>query len=234
MRLSPWGKDVQFSHWHEPDGPIESIPLYVYRRCTKEEAYEWEKSIRPRNVLRVKIRFTKDQYPDQRRAHLVEFIGKERSAPELKAAAKDRRPATLDDKFFQTLTLDRQRSCYDTTRKWKSRNVDIKIYEDDTKKLQSLLRKVEKLWTNETKLDQHVRDVAANDLLSVKNSNWLNDGEKPLSRKKFQSQLKLIGIAFSSDSTYEFAFDAGDMFFGHDVIVHGKITGGPHRAELIG
>jgi hypothetical protein len=225
---------VQFSHWRIVGGEIETIPLYIYRECKEDEIRPWMKSIQPRNMLRVKVQFTRSIVPEQRRAKIIELIGKDRSDTELRAAAKDRRPAKIADPYFKTLTLDRSADCYRTKVKWRTKAVDLCFDLDNEKKLTTLCRKAEAFWRTAKEQDGHTRATAVRDLLELKNDSWLEQGERKVTPRQFASRLKLTSVVVSKNGAFEFVFDDGDLFMGHDVVVHGTFSAGPKRADIGG
>ena len=83
-------------------------------------------------------------------------------------------------------------------------------------------------------MDRRVRECAATKLLKVKNSSWLDDGEKPMTKDKFIAKLKLDVICFYGDSTFNFLFDDADLFWGHSVVVRGTLDNGPEDADIEG
>jgi hypothetical protein len=67
--------------------------------------------------------------------------------------------------------------------------------------------------------DERARDLAADELLSVKNENWVGDEETPLSREEFKSRMALESISINPGPYIQFFFDDGDLFAGHTIIV---------------
>ncbi len=113
-----WLFGVQFSHWRVSGGEIETIPLYVQQRGTEAELDRWGRSIRPRNMLRMRVQFTRSPVKEQKRAKLVKYLGKDNSDKELRRAAKDKRPSRIDVPYFKSLVLKRDQQCFCGSTKW--------------------------------------------------------------------------------------------------------------------
>lgn len=64
-----------------------------------------------------------------------------------------------------------------------------------------------------------VDNVIVRDLLGLKNSNWLQEKETPLTEETFVNKIKLISITFFDDLSFDLDFDDGDTFAGHTIVV---------------
>lgn len=85
-----------------------------------------------------------------------------------------------------------------------------------------------KRWTNDA-----IR-VATEQLLSLKNGEWLGEKERPMSPDRFGKRLSLIEIAIDAGGTFVFYFDDGDLFFGHTISVRGGLPDGFTDAGIAG
>jgi hypothetical protein len=73
----------------------------------------------------------------------------------------------------------------------------------------------------------------ADDLLPLKNSGWLGDGEAPLTKAEFITRLRLDGVNHY-DESMDLFFDDGGMFLGHSLMVTIEGEHKPDRAQLVG
>ncbi|QKJ29867.1 DUF2262 domain-containing protein [Mucilaginibacter mali] len=64
-----------------------------------------------------------------------------------------------------------------------------------------------------------VNEVIIRDLLQLKNDNWLNEDETPLTKESFLKSIRLTSIGFYEDTNFSLYYDDGDLFFGHTIIV---------------
>lgn len=63
---------------------------------------------------------------------------------------------------------------------------------------------------------------AAKQLLSIKNEEWLQEGESPLDEKMFTKALKIARININADGSMSFYYNAGNLFWGHVIVVEVK------------
>ena len=66
---------------------------------------------------------------------------------------------------------------------------------------------------------EKVEEAIADELLELKNESWLDEDERPVSKKTFIKRLVIESIEFYSDSSAELWFDDGDLFWGHAVTI---------------
>lgn len=66
----------------------------------------------------------------------------------------------------------------------------------------------------------------AEQLLSIKNEDWLDSNDSPLTARQFKAKLTFESVVVSADENFTFWFSDGDMFGGHGIeisrIVHLK------------
>lgn len=92
---------------------------------------------------------------------------------------------------------------------------------------------MEKLIPMISEIDAKCRSCAADELLEIKNDEWLDEDEDPISREDFMEKLILRGAEFSAESV-TFWYEDGDMFWGHCVMVECLADGTPDYAEMMG
>lgn len=66
---------------------------------------------------------------------------------------------------------------------------------------------------------EKVEEAIADKLLELKNESWLDENEKPVSKKAFMKRLTIESIEFYHDSSAQLWFDDGDLFWGHAVTI---------------
>ena len=79
-----------------------------------------------------------------------------------------------------------------------------------------------------------VMAFAVEKLLALKNDVWLGEDETRFSARQFRKQLRLYSINVYADGRFEFWFEDGDLFWGHDVEIDGSLKGGLVSADLAG
>ncbi|MEM1116962.1 MAG: DUF2262 domain-containing protein [Bacteroidota bacterium] len=70
-------------------------------------------------------------------------------------------------------------------------------------------------------------------LRPIKNESWLDDGEAPLTEAAFRDRLALGSIDVTA-SGFVVAFDDGDLFWGHAILVEGTPDGTFTEASIAG
>ncbi len=63
------------------------------------------------------------------------------------------------------------------------------------------------------------RLYAAESMLSLKNNEWLSEGEQPIDTETFMERIRLQGIEPCQNGNLKLWCDAGDMFSGHSIAV---------------
>ena len=62
-------------------------------------------------------------------------------------------------------------------------------------------------------------EYAIAELLALKNSGWLEEGEEPLIAEEFIARLRLEDINILPHGIAEFWYDDGDVFWGHGIVL---------------
>lgn len=75
---------------------------------------------------------------------------------------------------------------------------------------------------------------AAESLLPLKNGEWQDDAEGPLSENEFAARLRGSSVTFYPDQSVDFVFQDGGLFFGHSVVVSFDHAAGFTSASISG
>lgn len=231
---SPYYRDVQFSKWREVGGEICGIPLYVREPCKKSDIRSWMKKITAGSMLHMEIRLTKKLVEDQLRGKVVRYIGKTRADKELLEAAKDKRPSTIEVPGFGVFTLDSRHDCYVTTISIAKSRAALEVRSDRKRTIDTLCQRIQQQGLLKREYQTRMLDVLERDLLPLKNEQWLEDDEKPVTRTQFRRAPRLASIEIATNGAYECVFDDGGQFWGHDLVVYGSLKTGPKHADLYG
>jgi hypothetical protein len=84
------------------------------------------------------------------------------------------------------------------------------------------------------RLVPEAKGYVTDQLLDIKNGHWLEDDEKPLSRRRFMSHLTPKTLIARTPVDWEMYFDAAELFWGHDILVFWNATKGFEGAETVG
>ncbi|MFX1397340.1 MAG: DUF2262 domain-containing protein [Promethearchaeota archaeon] len=81
---------------------------------------------------------------------------------------------------------------------------------------------------------EKAKDFAVSELLTLKNENWLDENENEIKETEFKTRMSLTCVYFSEDEEFEFTFDDGDLFWGHEIVLDGNIEEGFMDADIVG
>ncbi len=221
--------------WQRGDGPVQVCECDVIKKATTRTITQMQKTMKTWNIVRFRARIAKDNVTGKPHALLVKYIGKDKSTELSRVVKELKKPVTFVDSKLGSFKLDRAFHTFDGKTTWNNQSVYITLNEKDVtnKPMDSLmhaktLRRAQKTW------ERRMAACAADKLLDTLNNYWLDDGQKPISKKKFVEALTLESITVSHDGTFSFYFDDGDLFCGHCIDVRGSIEKGPSEAKFFG
>ncbi|MDG3007298.1 DUF2262 domain-containing protein [Paludisphaera mucosa] len=230
-----WTLSFDFDRWKIPPGPMKTRGLSIRFRTSQEEFDTLQRRIEPDSVVRIRARVVEESAFGTAEAELVELLGPDRSDPELNQAAADlQTPVLLEDRRFGTLTLDRSLNWYTGGAKWNGEAVGLNLDAEGAGGIDGALAVARSLWEDQQRWTQRIEDYAVQELLPLKNENWLDEGEAELTARQFQSRMTLKSITVNSDGSFDFLHDDGDLFGGHSIQVGGDLSRGPTYADIPG
>lgn len=83
-------------------------------------------------------------------------------------------------------------------------------------------------------VDSNARLFASDELLELKNDDWLDDDEAPVTRMDFIARMSIETMSFDNKGGYEISYDDGGLFFGHCICVKTDSNGKPKEADIQG
>ena len=86
------------------------------------------------------------------------------------------------------------------------------------------------LWDAQEACHQSIVAHAVERLLPLKNGNWLEDGEEPLTAADFAARMSLTDITIYEGET----FNECDLFGDHSICVSGDLQNGPKQCDIEG
>lgn len=232
-----WILAFTFHCWKLPPGPMKTGQLVVEWTLSREEFQAMLHRIDEYTVYRIRARVVEGSSMGDHRAQLVEFLGTDPSDPELNQAAVDLQiPVVVRDRQFGELTLDRSINWYAAETNWNGAAVELHLLADQSGEIAGALTVARSLWKDSKRLTGLILDRATQELLPVKNENWLDEdeGEAELTARQLRSRMTLESITVNPNGSFEFRFDDGDLFLGHWIMVRGTLSEGPTDAEIAG
>jgi hypothetical protein len=230
-----WTLLFSFSGWRQASGVLQKSELTIRREVTKEQLGRFQDRVAPYDVLRIRARLSEHSVFGSPQALLINLLGKHGSDAELNAYAKElQEPVTFLDFQFGLFTLNRRLDWYEATPGWGDNCVRLTIPADEAGRMQESLSVARTLWAAQAEWQKKITDYAVEELLSLKNENWLEDDETAVSAEEFAQRMVLEMISIRSDGSFEFWYDDGELFWGHSIMVNGNLTDGPKDAGIHG
>jgi hypothetical protein len=230
-----WSLLMSFDAWRIGPGPLRTESLTIRRKVSDEELRTFQEIIDADTVIKIRARLAEVNVFGCPQALLEEFIQIDSSDSELHDyLAELQKPVTHEDDFFGTFTLDRRVHWYSVRVHWSGKTVDLHLSVEEHDDIDSALKVAHALWGDESSWNERVRDYAVQELLPLKNENWLDEDETELTPEQFKSKMTLESIAVYPDGSFEFWHDDGDLFWGHSIQVCGNLSEGLTGADIPG
>ncbi|WP_337177769.1 DUF2262 domain-containing protein [Paludisphaera sp.] len=225
---------LSLRHWRIGSGPLKSRELTTMFTIPPEEFDALWSRVHSLDVVRLRARVVEDSAIGEPRAEVVEFVGHD-DDPELARLVVDlKTPVVHEDPDFGELVLDRATDWFKADVRWYRSTIELMVIRDESGSPELALATARALWSQPKAWTTRVKDLAVQQLLPLKNEDWLDEGESPLTPERFLRKLKLESIAVNPDGSFEFWFDDGNLFSGHMIQVDGTLTEGPTRTQLAG
>jgi hypothetical protein len=229
---SRWSLSGELAPWRIAEGAIEDAPLNLRRLLSDDELDEWrELDAYAVIAVRARVIVDPDLGPQARIESLIGAIEDE----ELAARADDlQEPVVFDDARLGACTFDRSMGWFTSETPWGDRTVTVHLAAPDLDALPEALRPAHALFEAQAEWDARARAYAAAQLLALKNEEWREEDETPVTADQFIARLSLRSMTVDRDGAFTFYFGDDDLFWGHSILVGGTIAGGPTDADIAG
>lgn len=218
-----------FSAWRYPGQPVVNKELTILRPVAPDA--DWFSEYPKLSIHRIRVMVSTDE-------SRAIFAGKATQKADTEGltdiAEELAKPVVIKTERFGDLTLDRSIDWFEGEVKWNGESVRINFHTDETQDISTGLKVAGKLWDEQQSWKQKVDDYAVQELLHLKNDNWLGDNESPLTPDQFKSRMTLQSISIHPDGDFEFWHDDGDLFWGHSIQISGSLDDGPTQADIPG
>ncbi len=230
-----WTLSFTFHCWKIPPGSMKTRPLSVKVTTSREEFDSLWNRVDSYSVVRIRAKVVEESVIGTPQAELLEFLGPDSSDSELNQAAADlQTPVVIKDRQFGKFTLDRRVDWYTAKTKWNGAAVTLNLTVDDSGAIDGALTVARTLWKDQERWAKRIEDYAVRELLSLKNESWLDDEDVELNAQQFKSRMTLESITVTSDGSFDFWHNDGDLFSGHSIQVSGDLSKGPTHADIPG
>ena len=140
----------------------------------------------------------------------------------------------VNNNIIGRLTFNEQLQWFETTYETQSYSFQLFIDIDERKSLLKTLPIAVEVINNIHKIDKLAKQFAANNLLELKNSTWLEEDETTLNEDNFVKKMALNSISFDKKMAYTLSYNDSDLFWGHTISVNFTKQGDPKNAQIQG
>jgi hypothetical protein len=230
-----WTLLFTLESWRINDSAAQDRPLMVERQVSRKEFKELQRALKPYAVVRLAARVVVKTEVGTPRASMERFVGLRRGDMQLsQQSAALQKPVTFADAALGTFTLDRDVDWFSTRARWKGKLIALCLSATAPNAVKKAVKIAHTLWEKQNDWDKQTRAFAGENLLLLKNDNWLDVGEQELNGRQFAARMRLKSIVVRPDGTVDFWHDDGGLFRGHSILVAGTLKRGPKRAEIAG
>ncbi len=230
-----WSLLITLDAWRVGSGPVRTESLTLRRKVSRKGLQAFQDRIEAETVIKVRARLPEKNVFGSPEAFLEELIERDSDDSELhEYLAGLQKPVTRQDDFFGTLTFDRRLHWYTANAIWNGDPIDLHVSGDQPDHVDSALQVARALWDDQITWSQRIRDYAVQELLHVKNENWLDQGEAELGAEQFMNKMRLQAITVHADGSFVFWHDDGGLFWGHSIQIRGTLSEGPTDADIPG
>lgn len=230
-----WTFCFALAAWRIDGGNINQQKLIVRRLATKEQLDLLRAQIKANTIVKLHARVAMQNVYKRPEALLEEIVGEDNSDGELNERLSELlRPVVVSDTQFGDLLLDRSVNTFVGNTTWNGTPVELRFWLHEVEELPAALRHARELWATSKEWNQRVLDCIARDCLPLKSENWREDDGSDVSREQFEARMSLRSITIREDGGFDVAYDDGDLFFGHDIVVMGNVSSKEMSAGIHG
>jgi len=233
--LDEWSVIFTFDAWTDASGAFHREKLVVRKVVKQEESDRIKELVQPRGIITISCYIGLIGEIDRSDAGLVSIVSTSVVDECLfKYKTQLDTPVFLKTQTFGKLTLDRSVNWFEGDVRWGFRKARVSIEPISIEAPDSAILIADRVWQDKKRLVNMAKDKAADELLSVKNESWLEDGERELTPCEFKKRMKLTSITILEEGGYNFWFSDGDLFWGHEIEVMGDDDKGFYHAGIEG
>lgn len=224
-----WTASIQLTAWRL-DGD-RTIYTGTCRLVTKaDDAYltKLRECAKANTIIKAKVRQKEDQFL---LIDLPVVVEDSMLQPILEVQMK---PVDYEDRVLGTFALDKRVDTFEKKVDWQGRSVNLTFDNGTDEEIAEGLRTCYEIMNNVSEWDNKVRKFAAEQLLELKNENWIDEDEDELTKEEFMTRISVRSISAMPEGEMEFWLDDGDIFWGHSIVVSGSVDGGLEDAEMCG
>ena len=224
-----WHLTLFLAAWRQVGHLMTTGELRCELPVTRDELTEWMDRLSAYQQVRFTVATVTERHVEL--SALQPFA----SDDELTAVAQRlQAPLFLNTERFGALRLERAYDWYQGVADWQGHQVELTLTCDAPEQADRSLAIAEALYADQLRWTHEVLTCAVKQLLPLKNDDWLETDEAPLTGNQFTARLKLKTLAVRPTGHFTFWFNDGDLFGGHDVTISGTLEKGCTHADIVG
>jgi hypothetical protein len=231
---SYWTLTFRLITWKVTGSQLRYEKLLVTKDVEKSDIPALRGAIKSKSLVTFHAKLCEDSPFGDARAQLVSLLEPQADNELELALAKYGEPVEILDPIIGKLVLNKSVNWYEGKMDWLGKPLAIAISIEENNAIadslitaKALLHGMEQ-WTNK------VNASVVEHLLELKNDNWLDEDEPPVTAQEFIERMEITSITASSDGAFEFWLNDGDLFWGHSIQVVGTLGGGLTSAAIAG
>lgn len=227
-----WTASIDLAAWKSPaTGDIQQADGCLIVQVDDKGLKRLQNTVSGNSVIRILIRRDLDGTP----RFLLTDMPVPASDKDLERILTQRlKPVYYDDPVLGRFTLDRSVNWFECEINWLGKPTRFSFDNDEDEVMADAVRTARALFADQESWNRRALAQASDDLLELKNDNWLEDDEEELTKEEFESRMELESIQVCPDGEFCFWFGDGDLFWGHSITVSGTLTEGPTEANMEG
>jgi len=229
-----WSLNLRLAAWREQSGPINESPLTVTKMLTHDELEDFQDSVSAESVVAFRGKLALDNPFGDPRAELISIIPDHQDSELDAFLAEFAKPVQITDSPFGVLTLDKRVDWFEGSAEWCGNAIRLTISLDENGNPRRALEVARRIWDEMATWKEKVDAYAVSELLSLRNENWLDEGDDEITPQGFIDAMQLESISVYPDGEFEFWHNDGDLFFGHSIQICGSLEEGLTDADIPG
>jgi hypothetical protein len=230
---APWTCTFSLDAWRVDGGALIEDVLKIVWEDEKGAIGLLHAVVAPYATLKIRAHLGPDVAPPT--ALLQGIVGIDDSDVQLNRFAAERQvPVVFHDEILGDLVLDRSVDLYTGEVAWNDSVVALHLPSAARGIAMEAVARARTVVGAQSAWDRRAREVAASELLALKNETWLEEDEGACSAMDFIARLSMTTIDFDGDGAISFWLDDGDLFWGHAILVRGDLDVGLLTADLAG
>ncbi|MCP3924202.1 MAG: DUF2262 domain-containing protein [Desulfobacterales bacterium] len=229
-----WSINLSLVAWREEDKAVRNEDVVIYKQVNDDELKELQSKIDSNSLITFQGKICTNSPFGDTRALLVNYVGESTDNELAVILSEYTKPVEISDEVLGNLKLDKSVDWFEGTFEWNGTQIDIQLSLDESGNPDEAIKTAKALIENMSVWTKKVIDYAVNELLDLKNENWLDEGELKVSKEEFATRMSIQLITTYDDGEFEFWHDDGGLFWGHSIVVSGSFTEGLTDVDIPG